>query len=219
MDRVFSSQERPFTEIRFAAIALTAVTADQRHIGILHQDPESKEVRLLHLAWHHDLRHSQPKPNYLWVDPAISPLRLRQVAALYRKVWRSNHKAIPYAFSPPNDCFDSRTGQFLFSPTRHGLTCTSFVLAVFHAAGIQLADYTSWPMGRDEDRAWQVWVVGQLENSDPPAPTDHIQAVKQEIGAVRFRPEEVAGAATVSPLPATFALASERAEQIVPQLP
>src|SRR6185503_13834023 len=82
-------------------------------------------------------RNEAPDPDFLWVNPAAHPKRLVQVAALCRKIWRANQSgSIPYAFSPPNDCFDTNTGAFLFGPTRHGLTCASFVLAVFHHAGL-----------------------------------------------------------------------------------
>ena len=218
MDRVFTYHELPFDNIRYAAIALCSVTPTQRYIGVLHRQPDSHEIRMLHLAWHHDLQNSTPKPKYLWIDPAIHARRLRQVAAVCRHIWRANGKAIPYAFSPPNDCFDEQTGHYLLGPTRHGLTCASFVLAIFERAGLNLADYATWPTDREGDREWQEWIVSQLEKSVPPASAEHIQAVLREVGSVRFRPEEVAGAATVSPLPAVFRLAVERGDQIVAKL-
>jgi len=218
MDRVFSQQQRPISDVSHAAIAIRSVNLSQRHIGVLHREDGVDEVHLLHLAWHHDLKNSLPGPVYFWVDLDVPSRRLRQVAAICRKVWRSNQGTLPYALSPPNDCFDHQTGEFLLGPTRRGLTCASFVLAIFEEAGLRLAHYATWPTNRSGDREWQEWVIEQLENGASPATAEHIEAVKGEVGAVRYRPEDVAGAATVSPLPADFATSEKRAAGILDRL-
>src|SRR5437879_3896379 len=147
MDRVYSADERPFEGIKHVAVAIGAIDAGQQHIGVLHRDHESNSVLMLHLAWHHRLKNDVPDQTFLWVDPPFHPRRLVQIAAICRQVWRSNKAGgIPYAFSPPNDCFDAQTGAFLFGPTRLGLTCATFVLAIFDCAGLKLVDYGSWPV-------------------------------------------------------------------------
>ncbi|MCH7989824.1 MAG: hypothetical protein IID46_11840 [Planctomycetes bacterium] len=218
MDRVFSQQQRPISDVGHAAIAVRSVNPSQQHIGVLHREDGVDEVHLLHLAWHHDLRNHAPGAAYFWVDPNVPSRRMRQVAAICRKVWRSNQGTLPYALSPPSDCFDQQTGEFLLGPTQHGLTCASFVLALFETAGLRLAHYETWPTDRPGDREWQEWVIGQLESGAQPANSEHIEAVKGEVGTVRCRPEDVAGAATVSPLPADFATAEKRAAGILDRL-
>ena len=191
MERVYAVEQKPFQEIRCIAVAIRSVDVDQRHIGILHKDDTSNELLILHLAWHHDLRNDPPSPRYLWIDPPIHPARLRQVAAMCRKIWRSNGRYVPYALSPPNDCFDSDAGSFLLGPTRLGLTCATFVAAVFESVGLRLMSYETWPVGRAGDAAWQSFVAEELERRD--AAPEHVMAVRGEIGvgAARFRPEEV----------------------------
>lgn len=218
MNRVHTSSERPFVAMTHVAVAIRFVTASQTHIGILHRDPQDDEVQLLHLAWHHALTNSRPGDGYLWVDPAIHPARLRQVATICRQVWRANDRAIPYGFSTPNDCFDEETGRFLLGPTRLGLTCASFVLAIFHRAGIPLIQYETWPANRDGDAEWQQEVVAALEHSTPAASRAHVEAVRGEIGAVRFRPEEVAGSATAAKPPLAFESAAGLAEQLLARM-
>lgn len=172
---------------------------------------------MLHLAWHFDLRNEEANDRYHWVDPDLPKPRLRSVAALCRQIWRKNGKnAIPYAFSHPSDCFDGGTGEFLLGPTKLGLTCATFVLAVFESAGIRLIDYASPVPARSGDREWQEKIVDLLERQG--ATSEHVDAVKGQIGGVRYRPEDVAGGATVSPLPAQFDLAAERGRQIVERL-
>jgi hypothetical protein len=212
--------------VRFATIALCRVGEGRNHIGIVHRDPDQDECLLLHLAFHHrltnerlDRKRSRPDPKYLGVPPRIPAARLRQVAAMCRMVWRSNARDVPYALSSPNDCFDRETGAFLFGPNRHGLTCASFVLAVFQASGLPLALYETWPIGRAGDREFQEWVVEQLEDAEPPVSAAHLDHVRAEIGIVaRFRPEEVAGAALSDSIPAGFADAVAGGERVTQEL-
>src|SRR3990172_8169920 len=149
--RLYSTEQRPFADIRHVAVAIAAVEAGQQHVGILHKEEALNEVKLAHLAWHNQLKDIQPRDSYLWIDLPIPARRTRQVAARCRQILRANWRGIPYAFSPPNDCFDLETGGFLFGPSRAGLTCAAFVLAVFDAAGIRLAKYNTWPEQRTAD--------------------------------------------------------------------
>lgn len=214
--RLYSNDERPFVEIRHVAVAIAVVHAGQQHTGILHKEEVLDEVQLAHLAWHNQLKNAPPKEAYLWVDPLIPNRRARQVAARCRQILRGNKRGIPYAFSSPNDCFDSETGSFLFGPTRAGLTCASFVLAVFGSAGIQLADYATWPPQRAGDLEWQQFIVEQLEKDG--ADADHIAFVRNEVGAVRYRPEDVAGCATADQLPCSFDVAEPLSQEILKRL-
>jgi len=92
------------------------------------------------------------------------------------------------------------------------------VLGVFDLAGLTLIRYETWPTDRPGDREWQQFIVTALESSNPPASPEHIQAIRNEVGSVRFRPEEVAAAATAAPLPAEFEICTERAEEILQRL-
>jgi hypothetical protein len=214
MDRVHTAAQRPLEEVRRAAVAIGITTPNQRHIGVLHREGRSGQVLMLHLEWHHILTNGDPNPEFLWVDPAVLPQRLVQLAAVCRRVWRANKSGgIPYGFSPPTDAFDEETGRHLFGPTRTGLTCATFVLAVFQRAGLQLVRYESWPVGRPGDAEWQARIVDALQRTG--AIQEHVQAVRSEIGSVRFRPEEVAGAAAFSNLPADFHPVSELGEAIL----
>lgn len=141
MDRVYSQSQSPLSEVEFAAIAIKQVHRSQNHIGLLYRSGDSDSVKLLHLAWHYDLRNNLPGRDHFWVAPHIPRLRLQVLAARCRQVFRKNRNRIPYGFSPPNHCIDKKTGEFLLSPTRHGLTCATFVLAVLESIGIRLLNY------------------------------------------------------------------------------
>lgn len=192
---------------------IAAVGPLQRHIGLLHR--HQGQIRNLHLAWHGDLRDQPCDDNAcVWVEPKLHLSRARQVAARCRQIARANGRYVPYGFSLPTARFDPATGRFIFGPTSTGLTCATFVLAVFDFACVPLAVYGSW-QARPDDAAWQQGILELLRTHG--APPEHIAAVSAELGCVRFRPEEVAGAAALWPPAAEFSAAFE-ASQVVLRL-
>lgn len=212
MDQVHKADEKPLDQIRHAAIAIQTVRPNQQHIGVLHGVP-STHPQMLDLAWHHKLRNNPADGRYLWVDPDVPTARLKQVAALCRRVWRANGRGrIPYAFSPPNGSLDEVTGAILLGPSMHGLTCASFVLAVFGASGLHLVEYDTWPIGRPGDEQWQRGIVDLLKDQ---ASQDHVEAITADIGTVRYRPEEVAAAAALPNPPNAFSVTESTAMQIL----
>jgi hypothetical protein len=78
---------------------------------------------------------------------------------------------------------------------------------------LPLVRYESWPEVREGDAEWQRLILAKLLETG--ASAEHVHAVSTEIGSARFRPEEVAGAASISQLPADFDAAVQRAAQIL----
>ena len=209
-------QDHPFSEVESIAIAIKAATSSQRHVGILFRGVESETVHLLHFAWDRDLRCQTPQEDYLWVQPPLSPLRARQVAARCKQIKEANTGTLPYAFSAPNDCFDEATGAYLFGPKKRGLTCATFVLAVFHASGLPLVAYDTWPKSRAGDTDWKIHIIGMLRARG--ASVEHLAHLSAEFTTIRYRPEDVAGAAACATIPAEFESVSIVAAQIIEQL-
>ncbi len=219
MERVHRFAESQIPGECYAAVAIQSVNENQRHIGVLHRAAADDPLQLLHLEWHCRLSNGLQgvDSSFLWIDSLFHPRRLKQVAAICRKVYRANRKGgVPYAFSSPSECFDTATGQFLLGPTRNGLTCATFVLAVFESAGIILVDYASWPIGREGDQVWQEAIVATFQRFA--AEDSHIQAVQNEIGSARFRPEEVAGPAGLGTPRVSFVDAEFQSHRILAKL-
>jgi hypothetical protein len=215
MDRVSKIQNQFVEGTSFVAILIGEPDADQRHIGILYRIDESEDS-VLHLAWHCRLQNETTVPSYfpVCVRPRCKNVRLRQAAGYCRRVFKANESTgIPYAFSPPVDSLDPQTGVFLAGPTRLGLTCASFVLAIFASVGLDLIEYASWSTDRQDDREWQEAIIEKLVKSG--ADLAHIEHLRAEKGAARFRPEEVAAGTALAPPPAFFDAAAPLGEEIV----
>jgi len=216
--RAYTASEDSLVHLEHVAVAITVLPErpGQHHVGILHKNESVPEICLLHLAWHNELKNSRPKPTYLWVTPPIPKERARQVAAFCRRVYKVNPSGIPYAFSSASDCFDKQTGEFMAGPNRYGLTCATFVLGVFHSVGLPLVQYATWPKTREGDNEWQRHIIEQLKENG--ASPEHISHVQSEVGAVRFRPEDVAGASAADSIPTPFEVANGLAEAILAKL-
>ena len=80
---------------------------------------------------------------------------------------------------------------------------------------MKLLDIDAWP-SRPEDSVWQEKVLGMLAETS--VAEAHIRAVREERGCLRFRPEEVAGAAAYSSYPVTFLQAEEAGAALVREL-
>jgi len=209
MARIHPISSVPVHEETHVAVALHA-TDLAGHVGVVYR--QQRATRIVHLLFHLRLRDEDLRETgfRIWVDPALPSSRGKSIAAFCRRVAKVNRRrGIPYAFSHPNRCFSVALGTYLFGPQRHGLTCSTFVLAIFSAMGVHLIDYDAdWPV-RPEDEVAQAQLVELLRETG--ANPEHVDTVSRQIGSVRYSPEDVGGAASVYPPPATLERAQEGA--------
>lgn len=132
--------------------------------------------------------------------------RLDSLIGLLRLVAKTN-EPIGYALKYfPDIKFDTLNGKLLLG-SGLGLSCSTFVMVLFVSAGYPLVDHSTWPTelrAGDLDRQNELVKTLELHKVRFNVSEEHINEVKKEIGCVRYRPEEVAGAAFYSPLPIGF---------------
>ena len=143
-----------------------------------------------------------------------------QLCRLLIRKYAKGKDPLAYALRYDGGRFDPGTGCFL-SESGHGLTCATFVLAVFKSHGVDLLRTDQW-RERDEDKKWQQWILDELGDARYATP-EHIRAVEREIklGCARFRPQEVAAAGTAETpdaLPISFEDAARLGELLVDTL-
>jgi hypothetical protein len=202
------------------AIFVGKTGEDQHHCGILYKSsPGSQDFNALHLAWHADLQNHTTweslceKFQYYFVLPAINRVRSATIAAACRRIWQSNKRlGLPYGLHYDNTSFDLDSGMLMLSESQCGLTCATFILAVFWSEEVKLIDAESWP-ARVEDKSQHQKILNLLTTRSN-ASAEHIAKVTKEVGCARFRPEEVAASAAFSPQPAASAQIIERGDII-----
>ncbi|MFS8067609.1 MAG: hypothetical protein ACMG6S_14695 [Byssovorax sp.] len=204
----------PIEKLRFLGVAITPTSPGRWHVGVLHR-ADGDPVNLLHLAFDHKLLNSPPGAKYAWVQLQLPDLRLRSVAANCRLIARryaSPKRGLPYGLRYEKTTFRA-DGKMRLGKAEHGMTCATFILAVLRSAGVELLSLADWPP-RDGDKERHLELLDMLRN-DPEVARDHVAAIATEVNGVRYRPEEVVGAASSAQLPVSFLLAEAAAEQIM----
>jgi hypothetical protein len=191
------------SEIEWVAVA---VYEERKHIGLLHKDEDEPDVvRLLHHRWQVPLEDTTDTSLCtFWVSPHIEPEQGQLVAACCRLIYSRNlRKVIPYGFGPSDGAFNE-SHMLSADAEIWGLTCSSFVLAVFHRSGIPLVDCGTWQV-REEDSPTMEELIQRLRESRR-ATQEEIERQAKAIrnGQIRFRPLEVAAAASAKRHPVVF---------------
>lgn len=127
---------------------------------------------------------------------------------------RHGDLGLPYGLSYQIGRFDPQTAELLLDDGAVGLTCATFVLAVFASCGVRLIDTENWPE-RPEDAEWHKAIIAALSRRASP---EHIAAVTTETGCARFRPEEVAGASSLEDPPRQFEEVVGAAQEVMVEL-
>lgn len=182
-----------------------AVFVKPDHVGIVYLD-ENREPQNIHLLGHHRLTTEEGMPEgTTWVVPQLEEEQLSVVAGVCEMIRDcEDPNQVPFAFGFESAYVDSN-GMVLMGETDHGLTCATFVLAVYSRAHLPLLKLETWEV-RDEDEAHQrrcvQWLRRQGERTQA-------EAVDSEVGCFRYRPEEVAAASGFPPddLPLPFSVA------------
>lgn len=121
---------------------------------------------------------------------------------------------IPYGFKSLGCTFkmDLFTGGFELSPSGPGigLTCATFICAVFRTLSLPLLVDDRWPSERPEDAMWMAGIIGQLGYS-----TERLFAMRGTTPDPRVRPEEVVSAFGHDQWPVEYSDVREIAQDIV----
>jgi hypothetical protein len=183
----------PFELVRDLGIAIRTIPgpAQQIHIGLLHKVEDGRPY-ILNLRHFSDLRNDDPSDSYRWVQVDLDDVNRRLVVALCRLLAKKL-PSIPFGFTFNRNYF-SQAGDYILGEFGDGLTCATFVMAVFATYNIPLLKIQEWATSR-EDQLWQYGQVGQVQVTRGPFVAE---AIARHIGAPRYRPEHVTAAAAIS---------------------
>jgi hypothetical protein len=209
MGTLHRSADRPPTDVDRVAIG---IYPGGTHIGLLYREDGESPTVLLHLCWHRQLRQDDPSAKcHAWVRPRVEVATADTIAAYAALVWEKNQRrGLPYAFSDPRGFFDNN-GDIVPGSEQVGLTCSTFVLAIFEVSGVRLLDYNTWPE-RPDDLAFQRGVIATLDRTG--AAKADVAAAAGQLPTARYRPLEVAAGAYADDRPIAFPLAISLADEI-----
>ena len=193
MDRVLESAEISMQTVSAVGIA---VYRHGGHIGVLFRSAGRNGAKILHLGGHLDLRCEAPSEKYnCWIRPAIHLDRAKSDRFLLSSNLeeRTMMGGFRTACPSPGQFFDFSGHQIRArGPAKVGLTCASFVLGIFHAAGFPLVKYDSWPLPLEKDIETQRSHLRVIKERHPDE-TEHAASIETEIGNIRYTPLRMAG--------------------------
>jgi hypothetical protein len=163
------------------------------HAGVLYK--QSNEVfAKLHFCWHRVLRSGPPNRGDVFAVPDTQFDDDKMWLAVFcaRVARNIPGKNIPYNLEHDESVrFDRDSGELQLNGAT-GLSCATFIVAVFRSAGHPLVDASDWPKASDDDMGVQRSFVEALEGD--PRSSAQGATVRREIGCPRIRPDHVAGA-------------------------
>jgi hypothetical protein len=189
-------------------------TDDGSHTGILFRLQGSLIIQ--DLLWHERFRSELCRRLPHFVIMRLEPEQehdVRMVCRLIHERQNSRDPAkeyrIPYAFKYSNKNGINRATGEVQLVDGLGMSCSTFVLAVFQSVGITLVNIETW-QERPGDLARHEGLLNKMRSGEyGEVPPDHITLVEQEKNCMRVRPEEVAATGLYDDFPTTF-------EQLVP---
>lgn len=206
--KVHDPNKKSFDEVEDLGVALRKVNdSGQLHVGLLHK-PDDKSAQILHLQTHLDLKNEVPTNDYRWIQVDLDDLNRRAIVGLCEAI-ASTQAKIPYGFAF-NGTYFSATGNFLEHGLGKGLTCATFIMAVFRTLHFEILKVSEW-QSRDGDVEWQTEMVGYLRRKHGELLAG---IVASHIGDPRFRPEEAAAGAVSADRPLSFDDASRLGARI-----
>lgn len=224
LERLHCSKKRPFEKLGTIGLAILclpgATEADEvRHVGIIYRTQRygASLIQLLHVPDHKVGVRGKLRNDYGWLELILPrPLARLVVGQCVRIMERYGHQGLPYGFRYACAQFDFN-GEYIPNGDK-GLTCATFVLAVFKSAGLELLRRDDWFLRIDDRPARERFICHLREDGEEQRAA--MLEIAAEMEAPRIRPQEVAAAGTVdaSELPLGFQKAESRGEAIVKEL-
>ena len=180
-------------DTRWVSVSVERNQSCGLHAGVLYRQSNNALAKL-HFCWHRVLRLTGPSQGDIFAVPDTQFEDDKMWLAVFcaRVARNIPRKNIPYNLEHDESVrFDQDSGELLLNGAT-GLSCATFILAVFRSAGHPLVDSKDWPNASAEDMDVQRSFVEVLEG-DARSSTQGA-TVRREIGCPRIRPDHVAGA-------------------------
>ena len=179
-------EKHPFAQVQDVGIVIRLISPTQPHIGILYCIPPDAPSNL-NLRDHFDLRSEPPTDNYSWMQIDLDEIN-RRLLASFCSVLAKKCCEVPYGFTY-NGLYFTPAGDYIAHDLGHGLTCATFVMAVFETQSLRILKTDEWLPADFDDLLWQAnFVAGIGQRRGPQTAA----AMGQFIGHPRYRPEHVA---------------------------
>jgi hypothetical protein len=174
-------------------VALTLNRIHGTHVALVYRVQGA--IIFCHLAGPYDLRSDPPSTRYLWEVAALAPRKHEIFGSYLRLVATNNSDQIPYGFGYNGSYFDENGVFAKADEPGAGLTCSTFIMAIYQSLEIPLLVEDSWAK-RPEDEAERQRIMEALQAARPGL---DLSTMTPFLEGVRFKPGEVAAGVIVAP--------------------
>ncbi len=194
-------------------------TPPRHHVALLYS-ADQLPCRISHLEDDNKFIDCEWDSTFLWHEADALDEFDRSATVAFLLYLDRSKPTIPYGFRSVSCRFATNqlTGllEFTAKDPGCGLTCSSFICAVFRSLSLPFLVDDSWSADRPEDAVWRAsMIVDYLRTRLAP---DRYSALIKGIADPRVRPEEAAAAFTQGSWPVKFADILQVAQQIVDEV-
>lgn len=178
------------------AFVISGSRNGQKHVGMAYRGHNAR-VMLLHLGWHRLLYHHEWDGRYYWMELCGLDRELQETLADFAVLVANAHpgEPIPYSVIFREGKYFDADGHYIDANDGSGLTCATFLLAIFSDFGLPIIDRAGWPASRQGDFSWLRTILHALKihevlKNKMPA-WKWLEQVRYRHSLKRYRPEEV----------------------------
>jgi hypothetical protein len=195
----------------FAAIGL-AHHKYGGHCGVYYESAGG-DIELLHLSLHNRLLSESPSAYYFNIPSRFAPREQIAISDYCRLVYNTHRKHGLRFSVTRTDAFDPRTAALLIDEPGVGFSCATFVKAIFDGTRLPLVDSKTWADADSEDRDWLLRLLAVFKGIYIYlVDQKHFAQVDVSCNWSRYKPEQIAFAASVAPPMATFKQVKKNSE-------
>ena len=153
----------PFDALNTLGVAIKAIGSEGRHVGIIYKI-DNNPTKMCDLAFHHWLRTDALDESYYWIQARINYPRMRAIAVGIHRLANRKDVKIQYSTFYDGHYFKGSNLDYTRNGAGEGLTCATFVMAVFRRFAVELFNVAEFPL-RAGDEEFKKWVVDQIRQS------------------------------------------------------
>ena len=196
----------PITTI---GLAMTRNRIGGSHIGIVYRVADT--LFLCHLPGPAGMvPDAQLGLNYWWEQAALDSDDAVIVVAFIRLMAKTKDRRVPYGFGYSGYYFDADGNWTRTDEPGAGLTCATFVMAIYQTLSLPLLEESTWKI-REEDEEDRRRLLDEMKQS---LQMTDLQRFEPYIQGVRYRPEEVGAGMMWNDPPLNFETAAATGEVI-----
>jgi hypothetical protein len=203
-------------QVPVLAIALQRTSDCTTHAMISYRTVAGT-LRFLHYANHESLRDETNGDKCALAIPLLKSEDLDFLAEFCGRIARARkNQKLPYSFEfDPNLGFNRESGIVVLNHEK-GLTCSTFVVAIFRSAGNPLVIPMTWPRRTGSAGvAARKYLLDYWRSTGKLKYTARADLIEPTIQTMRISPEEVAGACLQTKVPIGYFRASENGKRVL----